>query len=282
MQRICPIIVHANGRTGSTLTMQLLATAKEIAVPMTPPFEDRYLFFLHALATLSSTDDAPMFLPDAIQQRPEVLNGLGYPLYHGFETGEFLDGQLFNAELQKKLVEAFMATVVEQYPQCEYYAEKSMGLSHPIYASDTSYKKIMLIRDPRDILCSVMSFNKKRKFNAFSWLDDDTELSYCKRMMPSFREMLSSSGTRSDDCLAIKYEALALRLGDTAKEIGEWLGVELSPEVVIAQRDKFAGHMTSSTAEQSVSKWKKQLSAASIAHFSEAIGSELKEAGYEE
>lgn len=278
--QITPIIVYGPGRCGSTLVMQLLGTAKEIAIPQTPPFEDRYILYLYTLATFTAKEDAPHLVSALMQQRPVLTQSMGFPLYHGFNYGDFMDHEFFKKELQTALNQSFCNAVKHKHPDALYYAEKSMGGKHPLDNAKIPHKGLYLVRDPRDIVCSVMAFNQKRKFNGFAWLKEDTAYSYSERMIPMYKRTLSWISFNDSDKLTVKYEDLALRLEAASDTLAKWLGVGFTPEAVARRQTNFKDHMTSVNSQESVNKWQKQFDKKTIELFKKELGPALEKCGY--
>ena len=74
-----------------------------------------------------------------------------------------------------------------------------------------------------------------------------------------------------DDTLVIRYEDMVADRSATARRASEWLAVELDADAVEADRNKFRHHMTTTTASESVGRWKSDLSPEESATVTDAL-----------
>ena len=85
----------------------------------------------------------------------------------------------------------------------------------------------------------------------------------------------------SDDAPVVRYEDLVRDLPSVARRLEAWLGVELEPEAVTADRVLRRRHMTASSAEASIGRWKQELDAEAAELFATELGPELRAVGFE-
>jgi len=67
----------------------------------------------------------------------------------------------------------------------------------------TLKKYLFLLRDPRDEMVSIMSFNHKRGYKSFGWLETDTDVSYAQKICRNRQKFMQ---------LMIDFEANKRRL----------------------------------------------------------------------
>jgi hypothetical protein len=129
---------------------------------------------------------------------------------------------------------------------------------------------------------SIRSFNQKRGFHAFGWQEDDTDLSYARKMCRNRRVFMqdiltSESGTSR---FHVRYEDLINNGRQEAARLSDWLGVTLDYTRAAKNRKVLELHATSRNPAASVQRWRRELSAEVQALFSEELGNELINLGY--
>ena len=174
-QGLGAIMVTAPGRSGTTLMMSRLAQSPQICVAETPPFEVRHIsYWATVVSTLMRAADYERSM------HPDQLEGDGFkvgsnPFSHQLYSGAFQSQEIaieyFNAyclaefdDLARKLiVEYYLRVRDDQSKQtASLFAEKCNNLHRPtrLFARRVfpNLKEILLIRDPRDLLCSQLSY----------------------------------------------------------------------------------------------------------------------------
>jgi hypothetical protein len=261
-----PILVCAPGRSGTTLLMSRLAQYPQIVVADLPPFELRLLsYYATAYRVLSSPADFDRSM------HPDHLEGSGFnvgfnPFSHQIYSDLFREKDLFDSFFSSfvphELLGSFRTMMCEFYVRlgdqngkssAMYFAEKSNSLDQlPVNFAREAFgriKQIILVRDPRDIFCSHLSYFKSDKRKAF------TEVSAaCARM-------LDIVSRRNADTIFIKYEDLVLKYEDVLVALSEFLETKLPPmESNSKESAIFNSHATSPTAKSSIGRWREQLS----------------------
>lgn len=280
---LTPLLILGEGRSGSTLLMQLLATSRRIAFDRFYPYEVRYLTYLLQWALLLEGKYKPdeRWNPAKIASPPDGLIG---PLPH--PDAQIWDGQ---AMWQGCLRDAWRHfTVIATRGTTTdatvlYYAEKVSHWILEYLRQAVPYKIIVLVRDPRDIFLSVTAFNKKRGFSGFDRLPDDDDWTYARRFIDLQKERfpLVRDEAASPCGILVKYERLALDLAGEAKRLSQWLGLELDAKAVEDQASGFAHHMTSDNPQASVERWRREMSAELNDFFVRELREEMKYFGYE-
>lgn len=286
-----PLLILGEGRSGSTLLMQLLATSSQIAFDRIYPFEIRYLTYLLHWASLigkpcqMEADWTPANVFDPSGARIGPLPYANTQLWDGQELWprcfravwrEFSNVTVAQMDVKIKKKRDFGAPVL-------YYAEKTPFWMPERLRLVMPYKAIILIRDPRDIFLSITAFNKKRGFSAFSRFDHEDDWAFARRFVKLYKQ--NSRIIRKEEAashsLLIKYEQLALNLDEETRRLGQWLGVELNAGRVKKQIRHFAHHMTSSSPAQSVERWRHEMAPEMTEFFQKELRKELRHFGYD-
>lgn len=163
-----------------------------------------------------------------------------------------------------------------------YYAEKTPPMVAERVSAAMTVRHLFLIRDPRDELVSIRSFNHKRGFNGFGWLDSDTDASYARKMCRNRKQFLNDMITLRQDrqTFKVRYEDLILRGDLEVTRLGSWLGLSLDRDAASSDQDIRQQHMTSTSAVCSVGRWREELSEEAQRIFRSELSDELKALGY--
>lgn len=273
-------MLRSFGRSGSTMLMQLLGSSDEISFHRKTPYEERYLSYFARLSALTAMppDNSDGWGHEAVNSG--VLTRLGPIPYNG---DEYFSREKFQIDVFKALWAAFSLRIKETEPEANFYAEKVSPVIAEVVNKNCYSKNIFLIRDPRDEFLSIVSFNKKRQRNAFGWRKDDTEKTFARRLCSQRIARLNflARFEQEDRKYLIQYENLILDPYVEVKKLSEWLGVELNWDSLIAQKEAHLSHMTSATPEDSVMRWKSEMSDDIKEIFSCELGSALNALGYE-
>ncbi|GAB4526135.1 MAG: hypothetical protein Kow0063_00020 [Anaerolineae bacterium] len=268
-----PIIVTALGRSGTTLCMQAIGHHPEVATTRVYPYETRM-----AQHFMESLRGALKF--GSIAALPTQAAS--------YLTRDFVQSAI---RYHMNCIDQYYSAVAQanEQPQARYFVEKSLPLQfqgwfHDLYPKT---KEIVLVRDFRDMLCSILSFNAKRGFNDFSRERFDSDLEYVRHMTGPGHLLLAWK-KRQDKVLLVRYEDLVLRDEETLARLFEYLEVDTSPSVISEiltlcrqPSGRLKEHMTSSSRETSIGRWRRDLPPELISAAHEVFGDVLVEFGYE-
>ena len=283
MSVLTPIMVRTFGRTGSTLLMQILGTSDHILFEREYPFEHRYLSYVFNLARTikEPPKSSESWNNDTLFQcRSELVGSLPYG------KTNLVDKQRLFETCFVSLWENFSLSMKEQisaeYGNQYFYAEKV-----PSEVADASNdflggRNIFLLRDPRDEMVSIMSFNQKRGFRSFGWAENDTEVSYAKKMCKNRRFFMQHMFKANDSYrrINVRYEDLINKGQEEVERLSEWTGVDLSFDKAMSNSEIRDRHMTSRDSASSVERWRGELSTEAQNIFSSELGEELSNLGY--
>ncbi len=283
MERLIPVMVRTFGRTGSTLLMQILGSHQNVCFERRYPFETRYLTYVYnmsRLLTLKGKADEPWDNDVLFRGEQRMMGCLPY--------GDLksLDRNRLSKRALMSLWETFSAEMRESAGigsgEKAFYAEKV-----PPYVAETvndtmPAKNIFLLRDPRDEMVSIKSFNHKRGYKSFGWLETDTDVSYAQRICrnrQNFMQFMLDFKT-DNRRLFVRYEDLIRNGDEEVGRISEWLGLPLSLKKIEKEKKIREVHMTSRDPSASVERWRHELSDEVLDIFKNNLGNELTGLGY--
>lgn len=281
MKQIPVFLRLIHGRCGSTLMMQLLASARNLYVDDKYPYENRYLSFFDKAATIIGDNPNPTWTNDSlISEENNLLGPIPY-----FDT-EIFDRELLPDELRKRFINTLF-DMIRSYNKCNnnetiYYAEKATPQAIDNFNKVTYCKNIFLIRDPRDIFISIREFNKKREHLGFGWKENQSETDFVRELCVGFKKYLQhfSEIEEDDRRFKVKYEDLIKNPIQETERLSDWLGCELNYNYVLDNKLNISQHITTKNGDSSSYRWEKELSEELKSVFIENIGDELKLVGY--
>jgi len=283
VERLTPVMVRTFGRTGSTLLMQILGTHRNVCFERQYPFEHRYLTYVYNMSRmmgLKARVDEPWDNDVLFRGKQRMMGCLPYGNTKSINRDSLADRTLLSLWLD------FSAEMRESAgigpDEKAFYAEKV-----PPYVAETvnqalPAKNLFLLRDPRDEMVSIMSFNQKRGYNSFGWVDTDTDVTYavkmCKNRQKFMQLMIDFEVNHRR--LFVRYEDLIRRGEEEVERLSEWLGLPLSLKQIEKEKKIREVHMTSKDPMASVERWRRELSDEVLEIFKISIGEELDGLGY--
>jgi hypothetical protein len=189
-------------------------------------------------------------------------------------------------------IDAFYAEHGAADDHIEYFVEKSppwqvpLDLLHELYPQT---REIILVRDFRDMFCSIRSYNEKRGIAGFQRRGGETDAEYIASRVKRFAEaLLRRWRSREGVAKLIRYEDLILEPTRTLTELTEYLELESAPETIDEVLDRAArheaateAHRTTPDAKSSIGRWRRELSPELVEVCAEALDPLLGEFGYE-
>jgi len=274
--------VTSTGRAGSSLCMARLAAHPDIAVAGVHPHEILLVsYYALALRTLVSEEDRARSMQPAAMLGKDHRFQVGFnPFNPGIAAAEPVAADYWNNRVPRRLAAAFAALIRDYYeamlpekPQARYFAEKSNPGPLVRRAARKMFgavREIALIRDPRDLVCSYRSFWKTT----------------AEAAIPSIRSQLEQLRRLREknppDTLFIHYEDLILQQETTMSLIWEFLELEApAASEAASEHALFERHGTSTSAAQSIGRWRHELTEAEIAHCQQRFADVLQSFGYE-
>ncbi len=272
-----PLMVTSLGRSGSTWLMRVLAEHSNIIVHREYPYETHAAkYWIYSLFKVLS-EPTNYLNPDAPAKH---LSGLNIKWIRRNLTQDNLFNQWFTNDYIDQVVkfcktstDSFYTEVAKsqnQTPsQLTYFAEKfgpwesTAGLCYELYPQT---KEIILVRDFRDTLCSMLKFSEQRNVTDFGLNSSPTDLQAVKQIKNQAKRLLDYSQQRVDQACVIRYENLVLKPDETFLAILEYLELEANTKIVKEMLKKSAtdtqelkNHRTSKNPKKSIGRWQQDL-----------------------
>jgi hypothetical protein len=228
----------------------------------------------------------------------EDLWSVGYnpfhtaPVTHASELADQL-GRAYPERLAafcQQSIDDFYAALaaLQQQPSPRYFAEKFQPDALPRIAWELypRMKEIVLVRDVRDLICSVLAFNGKRgtvDFGREAFESDDEYVRYVGRRA---RQLVDAWKSRRERSELVRYEELALEPRATLERILEYLELDRDSTIVdrmvraALDHPGLQAHRTSPTVEDSIGRWRRDLPETLLPVVEESLEGVLTELGY--
>ena len=277
-----PIILNSIGRTGTTWVMRLLAEHPRIATYKYYPFEGRIAsYWLHNVLAAHQHGGE-----DASSDSLYAINREWMNVHLGIQPSAF---QWFQKSYLEQLAAFCKQSIDRCFLECArsdgraldskkytdspeplYFAEKFgagyvPGLIWEIYPNT---REILLVRDFRDMHCSIKSFTDKHgRGDAFGVYSHKNEAGFVEHTASRIDLLVKEWQARKDKIYLLRYEDLILEPETTLARILEYLHLDNSSAVITklleaASKDPrriMQGHRTSGDVESSVGRWRKEL-----------------------
>lgn len=291
---LLPLLVVSFGRSGSTLMMSKLSQFSDVIVPDMYPYEVREAaYFSRAFALLSSPANHGWGCTPEDVASPGSLFQLGPdPHFHHRSWREIYDDGLRRElaterprhakEFALRMTDRFYGHVSKSAgKKPRFFAEKANAGALPdlfdeIYTGQA--RCLFLIRDFRDMLCSIRAFNRKR--GRRDWGEGD-DIDVWMRQIRTGIGQLKESHHRRPLSLTVKYEDLVSDPKGTILDVGSWLGASAPADQEIPRELSAmeATHATT-TSGGSVGRWKADLDEETAEKANIHLGEYLDYFGY--
>jgi Sulfotransferase family len=283
-----PILVSAIGRSGTSHLMSKLAAHPKIGVAGKFPYEVKMLsYYSLAFRTLTLPGERERSTnPDDMASEENRFyigfNPFNHPDFQSVLARPAVFREFFSRTVPERISDGFCALLHSFYElvgtatnkrKLKYFAEKT----HPDITSRLAprymfgaAKEILLVRDPRDLLCSFSSF----------WRQPDAEA--ISSIAQTMCEMTSIYHERRDDVLMVKFEDLVLDESDTLSRISTFLELDTPFESGRAKDAAvFETHATVASPQAAIGRWRKDLSSAQIEECLSSFAVSLDAFGYD-
>src|SRR5208283_3612145 len=295
---IQPLLVTSLGRTGTTWMMRLLSEHPSIAALRIYPYETRPgRYWMQLLGAMTEPANQALSASklgnfDAewwVSQDPFVRGSLfnNAPVQQWFNS-RFVEQVAILC--QRSLEDCYREIAAVQNQRTPvYFAEKHIPDEVPgiIWELYPNTREIFVVRDFRDMLCSIRAFNAKRGTLNFGRDLVASEEQYISRLGLQAQQLLSGWKSRSPRACLVRYEDLVLHPTETLQKVLRYLGVESGNSLVedILRRasvdtPELEEHRTSGTALASIARWRHGLDSKSQLLCEQVFGDSLKEFGY--
>jgi hypothetical protein len=289
-----PIILTSLPRTGTTRMMRMMAVHPGIVVYRHFPYEHNSAeYWTQMMKVLAEPGNT-------VESSGRDFRNLWWVGSNPFYNRHVDEDEELATWFEKTYVERLATfcqrsiddwyrTVARRQGQEEasYFAEKHRPGQIPtlLWELYPDAKEICLVRDPRDMVCSVLSFWRKGE-GARARGEDDHEL--IQTLGASVRELYDDWTARASRSHLLRYEDSVLSPADTLRGMLEYLEVDSSPSIVKQMLDaadegtpqNFPQHQTSGAPEASIGRWRRDLDPALQEACDEAFAPVLDGFGY--
>lgn len=267
-----PLIVTTLGRTGSTWCVWSLQSHPEIVAHS--PFENDARVGTYWMSVLQTLSDPTSYLR---QVYPGEVTESDWWVGHEADVpsrlnDSTLDGWLADSRVYelalacRERIDTFYEFLAEQQgKQAAFFVEKflprqiSSDLLRELYPGAA---EVVLVRDLRDVFCSVLAFNRKRGYDAFGREQagsDDEYIDNVRRSGEALRKHMNDRETH-----LIRYEELITEPVATLEPALEFLGLDPAGAPAMAEKAAVSTggmdhHMTAGSAAASIGRWRRDL-----------------------
>lgn len=289
-----PLLLTSLGRTGTTWVMRVLGEHPEIVSPRRYPYETSVgRYWMHAAMVLSRPGDHLRSSDvDHFADNPFMI---GHNPFYGDEADVLAD---WLGETYPLKVASFIRSAIDGYYNklakkegregAKFFAEKHLPNHLPRVARELYAEtvEVVLVRDLRDVIASMLAFNAKRGYASFGREDVSSDVDFVRQVTADFVRLADIVRDRERSIHLIKYEDVIERPQPTWRALFAYLGIEDDASLVdrvleeAARDDDLADHRTSASPRQSIGRWRSELSSEMVDICEAEGGSVLEAFGY--
>jgi Sulfotransferase family len=297
--RLQPLLITTLGRSGSAWLTGLLSLHHELLALSPFRFEAKltsyWMEMLHTLAEpasyiqtiLPEISDPEWWIGSRQTPVPVHLRDSGMPRWLACENVEILAG------FCQSRFDGFYHELagLQKRPQARLFVEKCYPGPVPRAIAELypDCRELVLVRDVRDMVCSIDDYNARRGFKLWGREKAQTDEEWFHHLRGEAGKLLESWRTRQDRAHLVRYEDLIADPERTLTEILSYAGVSAGADIVAQMFEQDTRqapeekrfHQTSGSAEASLGRWKRDLSPERQALCAEAFDDILEGFGYE-
>jgi hypothetical protein len=263
-----PFFIVGLGRSGTTYLYRMLAAHPRVGLTN----EARVADFLHFCDEYAGT---PAYEPHAHNwQAPMTLFGLvGRPYSALFR-------RVFTEHAQEALEGFYRRAFAGRH--ITHWGDKLTRPSTAV-ALQAAYphaKFLLLVRDPRDVVCSVRTFGKREDVRQANPFFGDASLdAICENWHNTYRGL--PQYLRQP--LPLRYEDLVREPSASMEAVQSYLGLQpiLDLAEQVAAKQLFDTHATSRSPRASIGRWRDELAEADVARIESICAATMRRFGYE-
>jgi hypothetical protein len=194
------------------------------------------------------------------------------------------------AELCRGRIDALYRLAAESGGgRARYFAEKhtlrSAALTSELYPHA---REVFLVRDFRDMVTSILAFNRKRGVRGFGEGAADGAVDYVGRLGGWAQGLVRSYSRRAGRAHVLRYEELVAEPRAALTGLLEYLGVDARNAAVArmlealgTEMPELARHATSASPDASIGRWRSELDEDLRRACEQSFGEALATFGYE-
>jgi hypothetical protein len=296
-----PLMLNTIGRSGSTWLAWVLSCHPEVVGYRPMRYETRVATYwmsvlqglaqprsyLSQLVATGLDSDRRWWLGDGARSTPKIED----PALAAWLGGEAVESM---AAMCQSRIDAFFRQVAEDYgkPDARFFLEKFLlepvvlDLLAELYGAT---REIILVRDFRDVVSSVLAFNRKRGFQTFGREHVNSDVEYVRSVaMRQALGIMQRWQERKDGAHLVRYEDLLMEPEASLARTFEFVGVDASPDVIEKTLERARSdapsmdhHRTAAEPDATIGRWREDLSAELISACAESLDPVLEAFGYE-
>lgn len=269
-----PLIVTTLGRTGSTWCVWMLQSHPEIVAHS--PFENDARVGTYWMSVLQTLSDPASYLRqvfpgDAIDKDWWIGRESDIPsrLNDAALSGWLSDARVYELALScRDRIEALYEFLAEQQgKQPSFFVEKFLPRQVPADLLRELYPgaaEVVLVRDLRDVYCSILAFNRKRGYQAFGREEVGSDDEYIDTVRRSGELLHAHMTEEGRETHLLRYEDLIREPVPTLEPLLEFVGLDPAGAAAMVERASVSTggmdhHMTAPSASASIGRWAKDL-----------------------
>ncbi len=270
--------------------MRLLATSPQIAIEDVYPFERRYFAYFWCWAHVLTQEawDERIWDPTALASLEDVQQQsvVGPPPWLPRPSLGIVQGE---GELARRCFdfawEQFsdrVRAVAEDSgaPAPRYTAEKHMNSWRVATEHLPPHEMVVLLRDPRDTWVSIHSFERGERMGGDDRASEERMLNHVISRQRERLEWIALLEERGD-VPVVRYEDLVLGLGEVADRLAERFEIELDVDAVRADAEIRERHVSASSPEASIGRWRTELPDELATRFARELGDPMRKLGFD-
>jgi LPS sulfotransferase NodH len=296
--RLRPAVIVTTGRAGSTWLSHLLNQHPELVAYRPFKREPRIAaYWLEVVQALSDPASYKQSLQPNLGRGPlwwlgnwpeasrNALNDEVAAELLGRDTPELL------IEFARERVEAFYRRIAREQGKGSpaFFVEKSPGLRlrqmELIAETFPGMRDIVLLRDPRDVLCSILAYKQKNPAAVLVRQEPGLDDEFLERLALSYRAAIAHTKRVGERAVVTRYEDLVAEPAATLERMLEHLRVDHDPATIEAMIDsRFEGmevHQTAPSVGESVGRWRRDLPSEAQERVGRIFEEPLEWLGYE-
>lgn len=297
--RFQPLTVTSLGRTGSTWLMRLLTAHPGVLTYPTYPYEVRPAkYWLHLFRVLSGRPNPAKVVgqPNEFHLEPLAVgaNPFRAPAFNAIPALEAWSGSTYIERLAafcQQSIDEWYGTLAaaRQETGIVYFAEKQFPDHFPRLAWSLypDGREVILVRDFRDMVTSMLAYNQKRGFDDFGRVRRSSDEAWVRSMARGVNQLARAWTRRANRAHLVRYEDLVTAPATTLTGVFEYLGLDASAALVdqlvretTADDAELKKHQTTRDPAASIGRWRHDLPPALQTAAEEAFRHGLRMFGY--